>query len=204
MLQGILVNLVAFDKRFIEREVSWLRGPMREWWGQDGLATETSQQPQREQRRANSEAGRLSCFGIETKDGLPIGTFVLVDIDPYHRTAEVGAGIGDPAYWSGGYGSDAMLLIVQYGFDWLDLRRLWLTTRGDNFRAQRQIEKCGFTREGAQRLKISTSQGEYRDFLYYGLLREEWPGRDEMVERLKLREKAEAQLLRAAEGQPHE
>ncbi|MBI5960917.1 MAG: GNAT family N-acetyltransferase, partial [Chloroflexi bacterium] len=115
-----------------------------------------------------------------------------------------GAGIGDPAYWSGGYGSDCMLLIVQYAFDWLDLRRLFLTTRGDNFRAQRQIEKCGFRREAASRLKTLTSQGQYQDSLYYGLMRSEWPGREEMVERLKLREKAEAHKLRAVEGQHHE
>jgi RimJ/RimL family protein N-acetyltransferase len=200
MLQGILIDLVPYDEQFVARETGWVNGPMREWWGMDGLATEASQRQRREQRQVGIDAGRLARFGVQTASGEPIGIFVLRDIDPYHRSAEVGAGIGDPAYWGGGYGSDAMLLIVQYAFDWLDLRRLWLTTRGDNIRAQRQIEKCGFRREGARRRKMFDTQGRYQDSLYYGLMRDKWLGREAMVERLKLYDKPGARPRAALEG----
>lgn len=189
MLQGVLVDLVPHTTPFDSHEKEWMLGPMREWWGLDGLTTEAFVQQRREIRQAEIDAGHLVRFGVMTKEAVPIGTFILRGVSPYHRTAEVGAGIGDPAYWGRGYGSDAMLLIVEYAFEWLDLRRLWLTTRGDNVRAQRQVERCGFKQEGTRRLTVRDSRGQWVDLVTYGLLREEWPGRESMVQRLKLREK---------------
>lgn len=191
MLQGILVDLVPYDKRFLDREAEWLNGPMGEWWGQDGLKSQAMVQQRRERFHEQlGGGGTYVRFGVQTKSGLPIGVWVLAQISAHRRLAEVGAGIGDPTYWGGGYGSDAMLLITEYAFHWLDLRRLWLTTAGTNFRAQRQVEKCGFTREAVYRSAIRSKRGEAIDFLSYGLMRDEWPGREAMVERLGLAQKA--------------
>jgi len=194
MLHGLLVDLIPHGETYYKHRRAWTNGPMAEWWGLDGLQSQASYDRWVESLRANDgERDRGVLFGLQAKDGTPIGTFGLFQIAAAHRTAEVGAGIGDPAYWGGGFGSDAMLLIVEYAFTWLDMRRLWLTTMGTNVRAQRQVEKCGFMREGARRSCVRTARGEYTDFLYYGMLREEWPGREVMVERLGLRAKAIAQ-----------
>lgn len=192
MLEGLLVDLVPFGDAFVERELEWQNGPMREWWGLDGLVSESRLANLREEFRSRPGFGeRHVRFGVRAKDGRPIGVFSLMGIDMTHRRAEVGAGIGDPDYWGGGYGSDAMLLITAYAFEWLDLRRLWLRTRDDNLRAQRQVEKCGYTCEGAWR-DSEHYGGRRHAMLIYGLLREEWPGRAALVERLGLAEKASA------------
>ncbi len=192
MLEGLLVDLVPFGAAFEERERAWLNGPMREWWGLDGLLSQGRFEYLREERDARwGHRDRVARFGVRTKEGRPIGMFALVGIDGVHRHAEVGAGIGDADYWGGGYGSDAMLLITAYAFDWLDLRRLWLRTRDDNVRAQRQVEKCGFTLEGAWR-DVDYYEGQRHANLVYGLLREEWPGRAALVEQLGLVERASA------------
>ena len=190
MLQGVLVDLVPFREAFSSRQLDWLQGPMGEWWGQDGLLSRSMYERRRQEQQDEPSPERFIRFGMLTKTGIPIGVFVLAQIDAYHRTAEIGAGIGDPAYWSGGYGSDAMLLLIEYAFRWLDLRRLWLTTMGSNARAQRQVQKCGFKLEGSRRRSVWDVHGDYQEFLYYGLLREEWPGLDVMVERLGLHQKA--------------
>lgn len=190
MLQGVLVDLVPYDDEFEARTVAWMNGPMREWWAMDGLMTQAGHQRWLERNRARPEAERQQVvqLGILAKDGTPIGSFNLVNINPTHRYAEVGAGIGDPAYWGGGFGSDAMLLLTDYAFNWLDLRRLWLRTSGRNARAQRQVEKCGYTLE-ARRREQEYYEG-YHDLVYYGLLQSDWPGYAVMAERLDLREKA--------------
>ncbi len=191
MLQGVLVDLVPFDPELGKHIVAWINGPMSEWWGMDGLMAQAGHARWVEQQREQPEHERRRTvqFGICVKDGTPIGVFNLLHINEAHRHAEVGAGIGNPDYWGGGYGSDAMLLIVQYAFEWLDYHRLWLLTSGRNHRAQRQIEKCGWTLEGCRRQK-EHMHGGYHDFVYYGLLQSEWPGYHVMVERLGLREKA--------------
>ena len=65
-------------------------------------------------------------FGIQTKTGKPIGDIMLGEVQIAHRVGMLGMMIGEPDYWGGGYGTDALLLMVDYIFDWLDLRRLWL------------------------------------------------------------------------------
>ncbi len=187
MLQGILLDLVPYDERFRAQEVTWINGPMRAWWGMDGLLTRARNRRNHEEPEAYRE--RNIQFGMLAKDGTPIGTFALMHIDACQRHAEVGAGIGDPAYWGGGYGSDAMLLIVEYAFEWLDLRRLYLTTMAHNVRAQQQVEKCGFRREGSRR-HWQYLDGRRIDMLVYGLLRDEWPGRAALIEHLGLRDRA--------------
>jgi len=189
MLQGVLLDLVPYVERFRAKEVEWINGPMGEWWGMDRLLSRAQNQRFHEEQESQPDKGRFVRFGMLTKDGTPIGSFALMHIDPYHRQAEVGAGIGEPAYWGGGYGSDAMLLIIEYAFDWLDLRRLYLTTLGHNVRAQRQVEKCGFRKEGARRRWLYQNH-VFHDMLMYGLLRDEWPGRAALVEKLGLRDRA--------------
>ena len=114
----------------------------------------------------------------------------LTWVRPYHRLAMLGAKICDPAYWSGGYGTDALLLVVDYAFDWLDMHKLWLTTTSFNQRVMRQMEKVGFTLEGQVRLE-TLADGQWHDGPIYGLLREEWPGRAAKIEQLGLRVRAE-------------
>ena len=192
MLEGLLVDLVPFGDAFVACELEWLNGPMREWWGLDGLLTGSRLAHLREEGQSRpGSRERLVRFGIRAKDGRPIGVFSLMGIDMTHRRAEVDAGIGDPDYWGGGYGSDAMLLITAYAFEWLDLRRLWLRTRDDNLRAQRQVEKCGYTREAVWRDLVHFGVRRHA-MLSYGLLREDWPGRAALVERLGLATKPSA------------
>ncbi len=189
-LEGILLDLVPFDNRFEEHQVEWMNGPSRDYSGwRDGFITRAGYQQMREQQAQEpaSATDRLR-FGLLTKDGVPIGAFSLHSLRPYYRLAEVGAMIGHPAYWGGGFGSDAMLLITEYGFCWLDFQRLYLVTMGHNLRAQHQVEKCGYTLEGRRR-DASFHEG-YTDSLVYGLLRDEWPGYNIMAQRLKLHEKA--------------
>lgn len=189
LLEGVLLDLFPFTESFEAQMVDWINGPLREWWSEDGLLTR-SQRARTTEARRQEPPGKNVVFGLRAKDGALIGMFGLFSINPAHRIAEVGAGIGNPDYWGGGFGSDAMLLIVQYAFDWLDLRRLYLDTLGHNARAQRQVEKCGFTQEARRRSTETDLAGVYQDGLFYGLLREEWPGYGVMVERLGLRDKA--------------
>lgn len=196
ILSGLLLDLVPFAALFEDRYLDWRNGPMRDWLMLDGLITRSGHDRWRQEIRDLPPAQRQGVirFGVLAKVrgevvGEPVGWFSLLHIDPLHRTAELGAGIADPAFWGAGLGSDATLLLVEYAFKWLDLRRLWLVTAGNNQRAQRQVEKCGFVREAVARQGWHLFGG-YQDAVYYGLLREDWPGRPLMVARLGLLETA--------------
>ena len=102
-----------------------------------------------------------------------IGGCALFQFDDVAHTCALGITIGDKAYWGAGYGGDAIRLLLDYAFRLRNVRRVWLTVNGNNERAIRAYEACGFVIEGRQRQHV-WSNGEYIDLVYMGVLREEW------------------------------
>lgn len=189
MLEGLLVDLVPYSKPFEERHAEWMARESMFWasMGDRWFPTKASvERHQREHREREQHGPRLRVnFGIQAKDGTPLGSFAINWMVPHHRLAMLGAMIHEPEYWGGGYGTDALLLIVDYAFDWLDMRKIWLMTMSMNARVLRQMEKVGFREEARQR-EATFADGARSDGVVFGLLREEWPGRDAMIERLGL------------------
>jgi RimJ/RimL family protein N-acetyltransferase len=64
-------------------------------------------------------------------------------------------------------------LLIEYGFNTLNLHRIELTTFGFNVRALKSYLKIGFQEEGRRREAIFAN-GEYHDSIMLGLLRSEW------------------------------
>ncbi len=192
MLEGLLVDLVPYGKEFLEREPAWHNSEAWFWArvGDRMPVTAAAIQRHRQERAERQErhGSQGVMFGIRTKDGKPLGDFALNWVVPHYRLAMLGAAIGEPDYWGGGYGTDALLLIVDYAFDWLDLRKVWLMTMSSNVRVARQMEKVGFRLEARQREALYADH-TWVDALVYSLQRFDWPGRAAMVERLGLRAK---------------
>ncbi|MBI5959281.1 MAG: GNAT family N-acetyltransferase [Chloroflexi bacterium] len=189
-LEGLLVDLVPIDKRFDELEHKWENGEAAFWGDAGGRnffshASVEAHQKERAEERAKGGTTWVG-LGIQTKAGQPIGVFFLGNMNPYHRTAMFGAQIGEPDYWGGGYGTDALLLAADYAFNWLDLRKVWLGTMRLNVRVIRQMEKVGFTLEGTQR-GMFLAEGVWYDHLMYGMLADDWPGYAAMIDKLGLK-----------------
>jgi RimJ/RimL family protein N-acetyltransferase len=77
-----------------------------------------------------------------------IGTCQLLNINWIHRSAELQIRIGNEAYQSKGFGSEAVKLLCEFGFSDLNLHRIYLHVFTSNERAIHSYEKCGFTIEG--------------------------------------------------------
>ena len=113
-------------------------------------------------------------FEIRTIEGDQIIGSVGLDGDmKVHGDAYVGIGIGEPAFWGKGYGTEAMQLILAYAFLELNLHRVSLDVFDYNQRALRSYEKAGFKLEGRKRGLI-LREGKRWDVIYMGILRAEW------------------------------
>ncbi len=95
-------------------------------------------------------------FAIETIDGRHIGNCSYFNVDETSKEAEFGIMIGDRAYWNQGYGTDAILTLLNRVFSQTKLERIYLKTLSWNVRAQRCFEKCGFATCG------ELVRGEYK------------------------------------------
>ena len=101
-----------------------------------------------------------------------LGECWLFDLDPVARTAQLGITLGDPETWGQGYGREATLLLLDYGFRYQNLRRVWLKVHADNERAIGCYQACGLVEEGRLRQHV-WSNGAYRDVVLMGILREQ-------------------------------
>lgn len=101
-----------------------------------------------------------------------IGHCSLNYISWTNRTAELGIYIGDPTYRRGGYGSDALKLLMDYAFKTINLNRVWCEVFANN-EAIDVYRKIGFVDEGKLR-QHHYEDGQYLDCFMLGLLRDEW------------------------------
>ena len=98
----------------------------------------------------------------ETKKFL--GVARVQDIRLPHNRGEVGISIYDPEKRGKGYGSDAMIVLLGFGFHILGLNSIYLDTMEDNELSIQVYENVGFKRVGLLR------ETEYMDGAHKGLL----------------------------------
>lgn len=111
-------------------------------------------------------------LAITSLDGELIGETSLRYVDHRGGSADFTIAIGNKAYWSRGYGSDATRALMRFAFEQYNLHRITLYVHAFNERAIRAYEKCGFRHEGRLR-EAYYLDGEYKDVLVMGLLRED-------------------------------
>jgi RimJ/RimL family protein N-acetyltransferase len=103
----------------------------------------------------------------------PIGSIGLSQINLKDREAMFGIAIGEKEYWGKGYGTEAAQLIIRYGFEQLNLHRIFSAAYSFNERSLKVHRKLGFVEEGIRR-KAVFKNGQYWDMVEFGILVDEW------------------------------
>lgn len=114
---------------------------------------------------------RLAICTID--DNLYIGNIYLTGIDYVNRKATSHILIGNHDYWNGGYGTEAMHLLLDYAFNHKNLRRIEAIVLEDNIGSCKMHEKLGFKREGLLRESVYKG-GCYKNQVHYALLKSEY------------------------------
>ena len=112
-------------------------------------------------------------LGVFLNDGTVIGDVALQGIDEKNRSCTIGLNIAKIANRNRGYGTEAVKLILDYGFQNLGIERVAADTLEINMPAQKALGKLGFSLEGRAR-QSEYFRGNRYDRLYYGLLANEW------------------------------
>lgn len=124
--------------------------------------------------QSDLKSEKCRMFAIRTlKDNIFIGECGIVNLNMFAHSAEIGINIAHPEYRGKGYGAEAMVLVMRYGFEQLNLNRVSLHVMSFNTRAIRLYEKLGFQVEARER-EMFFHDGTYFDQLSMGILRNEW------------------------------
>jgi RimJ/RimL family protein N-acetyltransferase len=110
---------------------------------------------------------------IELETDTLIGRCVLFNIDTVDRRAMFGILIGEKACWDKGYGRDATRLMLDYGFNLLNLNSILLGVFSYNQRAVTCYKKVGFKEIGRRR-QARIVAGKKFDVILMDILAEEF------------------------------
>ena len=126
-------------------------------------------------RRRDRQAGAGFSFGVFV-DGMFAGEMNLSSI---HRGAHQNAYVG---YWidhrraGNGYTPEALVALMQFGFDELRLHRLQISIIPRNTASRRVVEKVGVRAEGIAKRYLQID-GVWEDHIRFAMTSEEWETR---------------------------
>jgi len=132
--------------------------PYREEHAREFIRTEPKQNEQRLSIRLRSD-GKL-CGGVGLHP------------NPGYQHAELGYWLGVP-FWGQGYATEAAGAVVRYGFDEIQLHRIFASHFEGNVASTRVLQKLGMRHEGCLRQHI-LKWGKFIDLQLYAILRQEF------------------------------
>ena len=180
MLEGTLVRLRPQEMTDLERDYRWYndREVTRFFSVRYPISLAEEERWLRD-RPPNAYADLR--FAIETTDGLHIGNIGLHEGRSDDRCCTLGVSIGEKAYWSQGYGADAIITLLRFAFSEMNVNRVSLHVFEENERAIACYEKCGFQTEGRLR-QHRYQEGRYQDTMVMSILRSEFEALHGMME----------------------
>ena len=107
----------------------------------------------------------------ENEKDIIIGSCHLHNVHWVHRSAELQTRIGGRKYRNKGYGTEAIELLLKFGFEDLNLHRIYLHVLKDNERARKVYLKTGFIIEG-ELCQAAFINGKYVDVQLMSILRD--------------------------------
>lgn len=170
-LSGKIVNLRPAQKSDVPLFTRWINDPeVRQFLA--SIFPQTEKQEESWYENMGKDDHNIVLV-IETKDGTPIGLMGIHKIHWINRTATTGALIGEPEYWGSGYGTDAKMILLDYAFNTLGLRKIESDVIAFNKRSLRYSLHCGYKIEGKVRKHIFRN-GKFWDKIMLGVFHDEW------------------------------
>lgn len=182
-VSGIKQKMYAVNERFYLREFS-----IDDWQDVHNYASQvivsqfqawgpnTTEESLAFVKEAIEDASQLPriryAFAVVINESV-IGAGELFIRDQINRIGEIGYVI-HPAYWGQGIATELSSLLINYGFDVLELHRIIATCDPRNFASVKVLEKIGMVIEGRMREHILLDD-YWRDSLLFSILDKEWP-----------------------------
>ncbi len=114
-----------------------------------------------------------TCPADESQESRLLGFASVTWIEWPHGNGYLQIAIGERQDRGKGYGSEALRLLLRYGFAELNLFRLSAVIGSENQAALHLFQKFGFVEE-VRRRKALLRDGQTYDLLHLGLLSQEW------------------------------
>lgn len=118
------------------------------------------------------QQGKSVTFAMVLREDNTLLGCISLGFHPRHEMAEMGYWVGKP-YWGQGFGTEAAAAILDFGFNQLNLNRIYAYHLPRNPPSGRIMQKIGMTYEGL--LRQASKKGDtFEDLILYAILREDY------------------------------
>ena len=172
-IEGETISLIPHNSEYIDLYIKWFNDPKVRKYAREIIPIRVEDA---KKWFEESERGVPNYIGFviwHKKDKKPIGTIGLGLINWVDGWANLGASIGEPAYWNKNITTEAAELIIEYAFNELNLSKLQACAAVENIGSWSVAEKLGFIFEGIGKQDMYVD-GKYLDEKRYCLLKEDW------------------------------
>lgn len=150
-MKGRKIGLAVLEKHDLPKFKKWLNDPklslfMREF---DTMLAEENMLEWYDE--SIHDENQIDFSIVNLADGDLVGACTLTGIDRRNSNAEARIFIGRHRFWNQGYGSEAMLLLLDYAFNVLNLHCVHLKVNEINKSAIHVYKKLGFKLSGKRR-----------------------------------------------------
>ncbi len=173
MITGERIILRAWEKSDLEAFSRWFDDPEITVYLGNAYPAQSFEQEERFVQRALEDKNEHHYSMVLKEGGLLIGSCSIHQLDLKKRSAEVGLVIGEKAYWSRGYGREALHLLQEIAFEGLGLNRLALRHTDFNERGHRCYLAAGFIEEARLR-QADFIKGAFHDEIIMSILAQEY------------------------------
>lgn len=173
MIVGSKSILGPMDEEHLKQMVEWRNDPdLRQYFREYRVLTYEHQHRWWEDKVLKDSTWEYFTIRPKEYPHRIIGACGLTYMHPVNRVGEFAIFIGDKEFRGKGLGSDSLRTLVRYGFDGLNLNRIWGEVYSNNPSLPKYIH-MGFKEEGVLR-ETYYHDGKYWDSHVISMLRSEY------------------------------
>ena len=173
-LVGDTIYLSPRNSEDVETFTKWLNDfQVTDGLGRSGLIVTLNGEKEYLENVHDNDNTRYYFVIVTLENDEMIGTISLENINYINRSAKLGIFIGEEKHRGKGIGKEAIQLILDYGFHYLNLNSIQLSVFAFNERAIACYKKCGFKEVGRLR-EAYYLNGKYYDKILMDILKSEF------------------------------
>ncbi|MFX1376831.1 MAG: GNAT family N-acetyltransferase [Promethearchaeota archaeon] len=172
-IEGTRINLCPSNTDHINLYTKWMNSPKTRKYARYVIPQNVEEVKKMFEPKEERVASEIFFEIWHRADEKPIGYVGLIRIRWFNRRAFIFYLIGETEYWGKGLATEAVKLIMEYGFNELNLNKIKATVFTPNIASIRVLEKINFKHELTLKKEVFID-GKYVDALKFSILKNEW------------------------------
>lgn len=172
-LQGKRLYLRPVERNDIPLLQKWINDPEVRKYLSNSFPLSLTDEEKYFERISNISKNEVTLAVVRKKDDVLLGSIGLHRIDYVNGIATTGSMYGRKSEWNKGYATEAKMILLEYAFLTLNLRKICSTAICGNIGSIKHNMNCGYKKEGIRKSHYFR-EGKYHDAVMLAVFKKDW------------------------------